>query len=226
MTTDVASTSSAPSLGSAPAHPVTGSALRRQAVAALRLLLVLTVLLGVLYPLGIWAVSRAPGLHDHAEGSLTGTGSSLIGIDPVPAGPAADPWFHTRPSASATADAGLGPADPTTSGGTNLGPGAEKLRDAVDRRRQVVAAREGVSPAAVPPDAVTASASGLDPHISPAYAALQVPRVARVTGLGEDRVRALVAQATAGRALGFLGEPTVNVPRLDALLHAAAPRAR
>jgi potassium-transporting ATPase KdpC subunit len=216
-----------------PAHPVTGTALRRQGIAALRLLVVLTILLGVIYPLGIWVVSRVPGLHDQAEGSLmtaTGatTGSSLIGIDPVPADPAADPWFHTRPSASAPADAvaGLGPADPSTSGGSNKAADSADLVTAVDQRRTAIAAREGVAPGAVPPDAVTASGSGLDPDISPAYAALQAPRVARVTGLGEERVRALVAQATSGRELGFLGEPTVDVPRLDALVHAAAPGAR
>jgi K+-transporting ATPase ATPase C chain len=216
-----------------PAHPVTGSALRRQALAGLRLLVVITVLVGVLYPLGIWVVSRIPGLHDQAEGSLlttngTVTGSSLIGIDPVPVDPAADPWFHTRPSASApgTATAGLGPADPSTSGGSNKAADSDDLLKAVGERRTAIAAREGVGPAVVPPDAVTASASGLDPDISPDYAALQVPRVARITGLGEGRVRALVAQATSGRALGFLGEPTVNVSELDALLHAAAPAAR
>jgi K+-transporting ATPase ATPase C chain len=217
-----------------PARPVTGSALRRQAVAALRLMIVLTVLLGVLYPLGVWVVSRVPGLHAQAEGSLithsaaATSGSSLIGIDPVPANPAADPWFHTRPSASApsSAPAGLGPATPTTSGGSNLSADSDKQRQAVEQRRTVIAAREGIEPAAVPSDAVTASGSGLDPDISPAYAALQVPRVARVTGLGQDRVRALVAQATSGRALGFLGEPTVNVAELDALIHSAAPAAR
>lgn len=209
---------------------VTAGALRRQGIAALRLLLVLTVLLGLAYPFGIWAISRIPGLHAQAEGSVTPSGgSSLIGIDPVPANPAADPWFHTRPSASAPGDApaGLGPADPSaTSGGTNLGPSSAKLRDAIAQRRAMIAAREGVAPAAVPPDALTASGSGVDPEISPEYAALQVPRVARVTGLGEDRVRALVAQATDGRALGFLGEPGVTVPTLDALIHAAAPGAR
>jgi potassium-transporting ATPase KdpC subunit len=217
----------------APAHPVTGTALRRQGVAALRLLVVLTILLGVIYPLGIWVVSRVPGLHDQAEGSLmtadgATTGSSLIGIDPVPANGAADPWFHTRPSASApdSAVAGLGPADPSTSGGSNKAADSDDLVTAVEQRRTAIAAREGVAPAAVPPDAVTASGSGLDPDISPAYAALQVPRVARVTGLGPERVRALVAQATSGRELGFLGEPTVDVPRLDALVHAAAPGAR
>jgi potassium-transporting ATPase KdpC subunit len=220
---------------------VTGTALRRQLAAAVRVLLALTLLLGVVYPAAIWGVSRLPGLEDHAEGSLTPSidrstsaplrlpgGSSLIGIDPVPADPAADPWFHTRPSASAPdgAVAGLGPADPTTSGGSNLGAAAEDLGTAVTERRAAIAARERVDPAAIPPDALTASASGLDPHISPEYAALQVPRVARVTGLGEDRVRALVAQATDGRSLGVLGEPRVDVPALDASLVAAAPGIR
>ena len=209
---------------------VTGTQLRRQAAAAIRVLLVLTVLLGVVYPAAIWGVSRLPGLHENAEGSvLPGLGgSSLIGIDPVPADPAADPWFHTRPSASAPDDAvaGLGPADATTSGGSNLGADAEDLGTAVAERRAAIAAREGIDPAAVPPDALTASASGLDPHISPEYAALQAPRVARVTGLGEDHVRALVAGATHGRTLGVLGEPRVNVSVLNASLAAVVPGIR
>lgn len=209
-----------------PTNPVTASALRRQTLAGLRLLVVLTVLLGLVYPLGVWTLSRVPGLHAHAEGSLTPTGSSLIGVDPVPVDPAADPWFHTRPSASASAPAGLGPADPSTSGGTNLAPSSARLRDAVAQRRALIAAREGVLPESVPLDAVTASASGLDPDISRAYADLQVPRVARVTGLGTDRVAAMVDRATRPRPLGFLGDPGVAVPQLDALVHAAAPGAR
>ena len=206
--------------------------LGRQAAAALRLLLVMTVLLGGLYPLGIWVVSRVPGLSGPAEGSLIGapgappSGSSLIGIDPVPANPAADPWFHVRPSASATADDGLGPADPSTSGGSNKAADSTDLVTAIDARRTAIAAREGVAPQAVPADAVTASGSGVDPDISPAYAALQVPRVARVTGLPVERVRALVADATDGRSLGVFGEPGVDVPDLDAALRAAAPGIR
>ncbi|PVZ13276.1 potassium-transporting ATPase subunit C [Actinomycetospora cinnamomea] len=207
---------------------VTGAQLRRQAGAAIRVLLVLTVLLGVVYPAAIWGLSRLPGLHGNAEGSVMPSGgSSLIGIDPVPADPAADPWFHTRPSASAPDDPGsvpapgLGPADATTSGGSNLGGDAEDLGAAVAERRAAIAAREGIDPAAVPPDALTASASGLDPHIGLEYAALQVPRVARVSGLGEDRVRALVADATDGRVLGVLGEPRVTVPELNAALVSA-----
>ncbi|WFG42665.1 potassium-transporting ATPase subunit C [Pseudonocardia alni] len=191
--------------------------LRRQTATGLRVLLVMTVLCGIAYPLAIWGVSRIPGLSAQAEGSVLpgGTGSSLIGIDPVAADPAADPYFHTRPSATAEADAGLGPADTTTSGGSNKGGFDTGLLEAVQQRRAVIAAREGVDPAAVPTDAVTASGSGLDPDISPAYAALQAPRVARVTGLSLDRVEQLVADATSGRTLGFLGEPRVDVTELN-----------
>ncbi|WP_433803329.1 potassium-transporting ATPase subunit C [Actinomycetospora sp. CA-084318] len=201
----------------------------RQLGPAVRLMLVATLLLGVVYPAVVWGISRVPGLSGPAEGSVTASGAStLIGIDPVPADPAADPWFHLRPSASApeTATAGLGPADPSTSGGSNLATTALDLAKAVAERRTAIAAREGVTPARVPDDAVTASASGLDPDISPEYAALQVPRVARVTGLPVAQVRELVADATDGRALGVLGEPTVNTTELNAALVAARPGLR
>jgi potassium-transporting ATPase KdpC subunit len=196
--------------------------LLRQTGAALRMLLVATVVLGLAYPLAVWGVARLPGLDAKAEGSVltaadgTPAGSSSIGIDPVPADPAADPWFHTRPSASA--DGVLGPADASTSGGGNQGGFSEELLDQVRQRRALIAAREGVLPARVPPDAVTASASGVDPQISPAYAQLQVPRVARTTGLPEATVRQLVADATDPRPLGFLGDPGVNVARLNLAL--------
>ena len=189
----------------------------RQAATGLRVLVVFTVLAGIAYPLLTWTVTRIPGLPGPAEGSVvyakdgTPAGSSLIGIDPVAAGP--DPFFHTRPAASAK-DV-LGPADTSTSGGSNKGTFDQKLLDTINQRKAAIATCEGVAPAAVPPDAVTASGSGLDPDISPAYAALQVSRVARVTGLPVDRVQELVAQATDGRILGFLGEPTVNVTELN-----------
>jgi K+-transporting ATPase ATPase C chain len=195
------------------------SLLLRQSGAALRMLLAATVVLGLVYPLAVWGVSRLPGLHFRAEGSVVPGGSALIGVDPVPVDPAADPYFHTRPSASA--EDVLGPGDPSTSGGSNQGGFSEKLLGQVEQRRAAIAAREGVAPEAVPADAVTASGSGVDPHISPAYADLQVARVARVTGLPEVQVRRLVADATDGRVLGFLGEPTVNVTRLNLALAAA-----
>lgn len=208
------------------------NSLARQTFAGLRILLVLTVLTGVLYPFGVWLVSRIPGLHAGAEGSVvtvdgTATGSDLIGIDPVAQDPAADPWFHTRPSAVALDLDGdgapdlLGPAGPAISAGSNKGAFDEDLVAAIRARRDVIAAREGVTPASVPADAVTASASGLDPAISPAYAELQVPRVARENGLSEHRVRALVEDNTGGRGIGVLGEPGVDVLRLNLAVQAA-----
>ncbi|WP_216208951.1 potassium-transporting ATPase subunit C [Amycolatopsis aidingensis] len=187
-----------------------------QAAAGLRVLLVFTVLLGVVYPLGVWLVSRAPGLQERAEGSIItsdgrAAGSELIGIDPVFAGPpAADPWFHTRPSAGA--DGPLGPGDPAASGGSNMGAFNPELVTAVRERKAAIAAREGVPPERVPADAVTASASGVDPAISPAYARLQVPRVARNNGLSQDRVRQLVAEHTSGSGIGL---PVVTVLPLN-----------
>jgi potassium-transporting ATPase KdpC subunit len=190
----------------------------RQTIAGLKILLVLTVLTGVLYPLGIWAVSRIPGLQANAEGSQIVrdgqvVGSEHIGIDPVAEDPNNDPYFHNRPSAGA--EGPLGPGDPSTSGGSNLGQSDAGLAETIHERARLIADREGVTPDQVPADAVTASASGLDPDISPAYAALQVPRVARVTGLPEERVRELVAEHTSGRVIGVLGEPGVNVLELN-----------
>jgi K+-transporting ATPase ATPase C chain len=109
----------------------------------------------------------------------------------------------------------LAPGDPSVSGGSNLAGDSLKLLNAVTQRRGLIAARDSVAPADVLPDAVTAPASGVDPHISPAYAQLQVPRVARVTGLSQDEVQKLVAENTTGRALGFLGDPAVNVLALN-----------
>ncbi|MEV5535749.1 potassium-transporting ATPase subunit KdpC [Saccharopolyspora shandongensis] len=199
----------------------------RQMLAGLRLLLVMTVITGILYPLAVWGVARLPGLRERAEGSVVtqhgaAVGSELIGVDLVAGDPAGDPYFHTRPSASA--DTPLGPGDPATSGGSNDGGDNPDLLAAVEQRRAAIANREGVAPDQVPADAVTASASGVDPHISPAYAALQVPRVARNNGLPEQQVRAILDQHAQGRDAGFLGEPTVNVLRLNLAIADAARR--
>jgi K+-transporting ATPase ATPase C chain len=120
----------------------------------------------------------------------------------------ADPkYFQSRPSA-----AGLG-YDPTSSGASNLGPESKDLIASIKERRATAVALDGVTPAQVAPDALLASGSGLDPHISPAYAQEQIPRVARERGLSQGQVQALVTQNTQGRTLGFLGEPRVNALR-------------
>ncbi|ROQ05525.1 K+-transporting ATPase ATPase C chain [Rathayibacter sp. PhB93] len=193
----------------------------RQYGVALRALLVLTVALGVLYPLAITGLGQL-AFARQANGSLLTengetVGSSLIGQSFTDAdGNPLPEWFQSRPSA-----AGDG-YDASASSGSNLGPENEELIAAIQERRAAIAAFDGVDPAAVPADALTASASGLDPQISPAYAAIQVARVAAARGLTEEDVRALVAEHTQARDLGFLGDETVNVLELNLALAAQA----
>lgn len=189
----------------------------RQSAAGLRLLVALTVLLGLVYPAAVLAVGQlVPG---RANGSMIAVdgrpaGSALLGqqfgSDQDPASQL--PWFQPRPSA-----AGDG-YDPQSSGASNLGPNNTDLLASVEERRAAVASREGVDPAAVPADAVTASGSGLDPDVSPAYAQIQVARVARERGLPVAQVEQLVAENTHGRDLGFIGERGVDVVTLNAAL--------
>ena len=181
----------------------------RQTLTGLRLLLVLTVALGVAYPLVVFGLGRLT-VPRQADGSLIRSGRSAAGSALIGQEFPGDGWFASRPSA--------GRYDAEASGGSNAGPSNSALLAAIAERRAAVAKREGVDPAAVPADAVTASGSGLDPDISPQYAALQEPRVARVRGLAPARVAALVAAATSGRSLGFLGEPRVDVVTLNAAL--------
>ncbi|WP_117197906.1 potassium-transporting ATPase subunit KdpC [Nocardiopsis sp. TNDT3] len=193
-------------------------AILRQFGAALRAVLVLPLVLGLAYPLAATLLAQTL-MPARADGSLlrapdrTVVGSALIGQSftgsdgrPLPE------WFQSRPSAAGDGhDAGA-------SGGSNLGPENPGLVAAVEERREAVAAFEGVDPDRVPMDALTASASGLDPHISPEYALLQVPRVAEARGLPEGELRALVGRSIEGRDLGFLGEERVNVLELNIAL--------
>lgn len=199
---------------------------------ALRTLLLLTVVLGLAYPLLMTGIAQV-GFADKADGSLVErdgqtVGSSLIGQDftlPVEedgeavldeAGlPVYEPdprYFQSRPSAAGTG------YDTLASSASNLAPTSPDLLTLVEARRVAVAELNGINPEDVAPDALLASGSGLDPHISPAYAGQQVSRVARERGLDEGDVRTLVDEHTDGRLLGFLGEPAVNVLALNLAL--------
>jgi K+-transporting ATPase ATPase C chain len=198
----------------------------RQHLAALRALLVFTVLAGIAYPLVITGIAQL-ALPGQANGSLVRhagqpVGSSLLGQPFTDAhGNPLPQWFQPRPSAAVAdpadkADPGY---DALASAPSNLGPTNASLITEIGERRIAVAAFDGVAPDAVPPDAVTASASGLDPDISPAYAYQQANRVARVRGLDPAAVRTLVSRHINGRVLGFLGQPRVNVVDLNLALN-------
>ena len=181
---------------------------------AIRAMLALTVVLGVGYPLIVTGIGQAT-MSSQANGSAVTegdktVGSALIGQSFTDAdGKPLPQWFQSRPSA-----AGDG-YDGGASSGSNLGPENTDLVASIEERRAAIAAFEDVDPSSIPADALTASASGLDPHISPAYALLQVPRVAAERGLDEGEVRALVERLTQGPDLGYLGESTVNVLQLN-----------
>jgi len=195
-------------------RPRTGP-LTRPYWVAVKAMLVFTVVLGIAYPLAITVVGQV-ALPAQANGSLvhsadgTVVGSSLIGQSFTDAdGNALPEWFQSRPSA-----AGDG-YDAAASSGSNWGPENPDLIQAIGDRQTTIEKLDGVSRSEIPADAVTASASGLDPQISPAYARLQVARVAAARDLPEAEVSALVDSLVQGRDLGYLGEPTVNVLNLN-----------
>ena len=199
-------------------------AIVRQHIAALRALLVFTVLCGIIYPVVMFGVAQA-AFHNQANGSLVSSGGKVVGSsllcqeyvdakgNPLPQ------YFQGRPSEA------VNPASKTDYGcdagfsaASNLGPNNPTLLQDVQQRRAAIAKFNGVSPASVPPDAVTASGSGLDQDISPQYAYLQVNRIAKARHLSPSTVRALVAANVQGRTIGFLGEPRVDVLTLNIAL--------
>ena len=200
----------------------------RQHLAAIRALIVLTVITGAIYPLVVYGIAQA-AFPNQANGSLVSShgkvaGSSLLCQQFVGSkGNALPQYFQERPSAasdpaakSTTAEAQG--CDPLFSGASNLGPNNQKLLTNVNANRKAAAQLNGVSPNSVPPDAVTASGSGLDPDISPQYAYQQVNRVAQARHLDPAKVRALVTSHIQGRTIGFLGEPRVDVLQLNLAL--------
>jgi K+-transporting ATPase ATPase C chain len=185
----------------------------RQTWTAVRALLVFTIALGVLYPavitLAALVVPSSSGSLVRVDGEVVG--SSLIGQSFTDGDGAALPeWFQSRPSAAGY--------DGGASSGSNYGPNNVDLLAAIDDRKATIAALEGVDESQIPEDAYTASASGLDPHISEAYALLQVDRVATTRGIGAASVRELVESMVIARDLGYLGEPRVNVLELNIAL--------
>lgn len=175
-------------------------------------MVVLTLLTGFIYPIIVTGVSTAV-FHRQAEGSLIMRGDAAVGSELIGQGFTAPQYFWSRPSAT-----GPVPYNGSISSGSNLGPTNPAQLDAVKGRVEALRAADPGNTAPIPVDLVTASGSGLDPHITPAAAEYQISRVARVRGLREESVRALVRRFTAGRQLGILGEPRVTVLPLNLAL--------
>jgi K+-transporting ATPase ATPase C chain len=201
----------------------------RQHIVALRGLLIFTVITGIAYPVVMWGVAQV-AFHNQANGSLVSyhgrvVGSSLLCQEFVDAkGNPLPQYFQPRPSAAvnSTVKTDYG-CDPLFSNGSQLGPTNPVLIKDIKTRQQQIAAFDHVKISQIPADAVTASASGLDPAISPQNAAIQVNRVAAARHVSPAAVRALVAQFTQGRTLGFLGEPRVDVLTLNIALDQKYP---
>ena len=199
----------------------------KQLRTAFLMLVVLTVLTGLAYPLAMTALAQVMFPYQ-ANGSLIERNGSIIGSELIgqsfvntETGRTLPGYFRGRPSAAFTPGDGN---NTLVSSGSNYGPTNQALIDRVSADVVAIRKENGLAPdALIPVDLVTASGSGLDPHISPASAELQVPRVARERGMGEDEVRALVSANTEGRTLGFLGEPRVHVLKLNLALDAASP---
>jgi K+-transporting ATPase ATPase C chain len=188
-----------------------------QFLPALRMLVMLTVVTGIAYPLLVTGVAKL-AFPRQANGSLIERGGKAVGSVLI-GQPFSDPrYFWSRPSATSPQ-----PYNAMASSGSNLGPRNPALADAVKDRIKALRDADPDNKAAVPADLVTASASGLDPEISIAAAEFQVHRVAKARGLGEDKVRALVEANTSGRTFGILGEPRVNVLAVNLALDQAKP---
>jgi potassium-transporting ATPase KdpC subunit len=179
--------------------------------------LVTTVIFGLLYPLTVTGLSQV-FFHDRANGQLIQSGGKIVGSRIIGQAFVGPGYFHSRPSAAGTG------YDATSSSGSNLGPTNKTLITRVDADVQRL--RQENPTAAIPIDLVTSSGSGLDPHISPAAAEFQIPRVSRERHIAETQLRDLIARHTEGRQFGFLGEPRVNVLELNLELDTVHPVSR
>lgn len=180
---------------------------------AFMLLLVMTIITGIAYPLVVTGLAQLMFPHQ-ANGSIAYQNGKPVGSEMIGQNFSDLRYFHGRPSA-----AGKDGYDATSSGGSNLGPTNKSLIDNVSKQAVKVRTDNGLSPnTPVPSDLITASASGLDPDITPAAAQIQVARVAKARNMSEQKVQALVNQYTEGRQFGFLGEPRVNVLKLNLAL--------
>lgn len=168
------------------------------------MILVLTISLGVIYPLAVWGVSQVIFPYQ-ANGSLIEKDGKVVGSELIGQNFISDKYFHSRLSANNY--------DAANSGGTNLGPTSQKLIDRVKTDAEILQAENPNQK--IPADLVTTSASGLDPHISPAAAEFQIPRIAKARNISETDLRKLVANFTEGRQFGIFGEPRVNVLKLN-----------
>lgn len=184
---------------------------------ALRAVIVLGLLTGILYPLAITGIAQLT-MNDKADGSLVRVDGTVVGSSSIGQLWEGDQWFHGRPSAI--------DYDASTSSGSNLGPNSQALSDEIAKRARAILKlegpyRSGATVADIPADLLTASASGLDPDISVAAAEFQAPRIAQVRGLSMEQVQALIDEHTVGPALGFLGQEHVNVLELNLALEQA-----
>ncbi|HMS42541.1 MAG TPA: potassium-transporting ATPase subunit KdpC [Pyrinomonadaceae bacterium] len=168
------------------------------------LILVFTVSLGIIYPFAVWGVSQVVFPHQ-VNGSLIEKDGKIIGSELVGQNFSGEKYFHSRLSANNY--------DAANSGGTNLGPTSQKLIDRVKTDAEKLQTENSTKP--IPADLVTTSASGLDPHISPAAAEFQIPRIARERNMSETDLRAIVAKHTEDRTFGIFGEPRVNILMLN-----------
>ena len=178
---------------------------------------VLVIITGLVYPLVVTGAAQVL-FKDKANGSLIERDGVTVGSKYIGQAFTDPKYFRGRISAAGATEGNPNGYDPMASGASNLGPTNQVLIDRVKATIEQIASDEGVDASRIPADAVYASGSGLDPDISPDYAAIQVARVARARGMSEENVRALVKKHTAGRQLGFLGEARVNVLKLNLAL--------